>query len=159
MSETIASAEQIALFQETFSVAAEAGLSCQANGLIALLKVVTRTGGDGSGNIPTLWEVGLEEENAHVYLEYDGLVYNSGVTWPDGSYPDYELDELRTHGRDVTASIAVDALIGWLSDEEVAETQTYLGGIVSFMIRGGGLTDDEAQTWLYALSWPLHGGE
>lgn len=69
--------------------------------------------------IPRIWQVNLPEDRVHAYLEYDGRIYNQGVTWPQESgerYPDYSLEEIvfaqqKGYAADKTETILGYALI------------------------------------------------
>lgn len=77
-------------------------LNCIQNAFVNLNKA------EMVGKQGRIWFVGGEVK--HAYLEIDGEVLNNGVTWGNGSYPDYsteELQELQKKGlaRDITETV------------------------------------------------------
>lgn len=84
------------------------GLACYLNGLNASLIIFLKSGGK---IVPRLWCVETEA-GVHTYLQYEGMVYNRRVTWPDNTYPDFPLEELKKKGTDVT----IQTLVGTLEE-------------------------------------------
>ena len=81
---------------------------------------------ESNRQLPTLWEMETLQ-GVHVYLVFEGTVYNRSVTWPDDSFPDFDYPELQQNGRDVTSEYVFGVLCELLG----GCLETGLGGIAN----------------------------
>lgn len=113
---SVASKEDVERLVVNFGdgVWATEGLACQHNAFVA--SVVMFRLEETWSELPRIWQVrGLGDDglDVHVYLVYDGKVYNQGVTWPDDRYPNFSLEELEQRGEDVTGLIYARAVLAF----------------------------------------------
>jgi len=102
---TVATPEQASSLVEIFGLEVIEGGLCQDNAIYNWLILMAE------GIDANLWEVqfdrgyaqGETDEDAHMYLELNGVVYNKGVTLAeDNPYPDLSYRELQAQGADKT---------------------------------------------------------
>lgn len=80
-------------------VVAVKGFACQHNAIKAALAIYS----DPRETVfPRIWEASLPDGDKHTYLVKGNTVYNQKITWPDGTYPDLDLEQLAVKGKDVT---------------------------------------------------------
>lgn len=92
-------------------------LACFFNAFKTTLEIFIQSGGR---KLPRTWGVDVLEDDTHAYLELNGIVYNRGITWPDGKYPDLDLVEIKERGIDRT-TLALTIALGEFSSRRKAK--------------------------------------
>lgn len=96
----------VATYGEDVRALRQPGISCFHNGLRAAIGIFVSS---EYQQLPTIWRYG-KGLTIHAYLVMESIVFNRGVTWANGRYPDVDLQELVRNGRDVTAITIRQAL-------------------------------------------------
>ena len=113
---TIATETDRHKLRETYGQGIEAlvGVACYINAVKALITIFIESHGQER---PRIWEVEFPETgDSHAYLEFEGKIYNMGVTWPNDEYPTYSLETIQAKGgRDVTQR-ALALMIGGIDE-------------------------------------------
>ncbi|EKD80416.1 MAG: hypothetical protein ACD_40C00108G0007 [uncultured bacterium] len=112
---------------------ADKELNCFQNGLKAVIEAVRVSRTNPGVVLPRIWQVDWsngDEVDAHVYVEWNGMVENVGVTCdPQTKYwigPDIDsVDELHEKGRDITLQMIL-ALMGACEDGERYDSENLL---------------------------------
>ncbi len=111
---SIASKEAVTELQNKFLIEPALNLGCHHNALIGALKIFLF-----EDRFPQIWQVKRPETNeSHAYLVYNQEVYNNGVTWPDTTYPDVDLETLQEQGSNITSRLIIGALKPLLGKED-----------------------------------------
>lgn len=101
----IATERNLSELQDEFGFQIDRHVACFHNAFRVCMLVLETT-----HELPHIWRVVFEGEDAHAYVVLRGLVYNSGVTWSDNTYPDFDMKELENRGEDVTVNVLEAAI-------------------------------------------------
>lgn len=84
-------------------------LKCFQNALKATLDIYKKSKEEV---LPRIWRVVIPEMNdSHAYLQIGEEVYNAGITWTNEKYPEFNIEELKKKGMDVTTSVLVQGVL------------------------------------------------
>lgn len=108
----IAREKEIGQLKLEYGFEVDPELACFHNALRAAFLIFARD----RQEFPRVWQVNFKNSgDAHAYLVFRGRAYSNGVTCQNGQYPDYDIEELRRVGIDVTLDVlekTVDAITG-----------------------------------------------
>jgi len=122
---SIASKEAVSSLQSEFNIKPNDQISCYANAFVAALKIFVL-----ENIVPQVFHVEVPNlDDEHSYLVYRDQVYNTGITWPDATYPNIDLLTLQSQGKDVTSYLFCKALEASRGKEDDLNLLPILDGI------------------------------